>query len=384
MKYRKFGNATGDVSILGLDLARLPRATKIELDATAALVRSTLSSGVNYLDLGSPDSGAYDRDLQTLLSASLSNGHRERTLLVAHLPVTAIHSGDDFNELLARLLASLQLTAIDCLVIDGLNRDSWPTLRNSGALMLAETARNSVRIGRLGFAYRDQYHYLRLLLEDYAGWDFAQFQYSYLDVDRNPGVTGIRRVHELGMGVVVTDPLRGGLLNKTPPAEIAAVWAGSGYDRTLSDWGLRWVWNHPEVTTVVYDLREADDIRGAVQLASKAEANSLGVREQMLINQVRDAYRKLRPVPCTTCRTCMPCPQDINVPRILELYNDAVMFNDFDTIKEIYKREQHSLEACDECGSCVQSCGRMIAILEWLRKADALLGANEQDRANSS
>jgi len=378
MKYRQFGKAADEVSILALDLGRLPHADATETAATATLLDAAIAGGVNYLDLGAPHPTSYYAELRHLLRSLPRAADSRHIQLAAHLPVSALHSSKDLDRLLTQLLYSLQFITIECLVIDGLNRDTWPALRDGGALAGAMAARHDGRIGRLGFAYRDQFHYLRLLLEDYAEWDYAQFQYSYLDVDRNPGLTGIRRVRELGMGVVIADPLRGGLLNKTPPAEIAALWAGAGYDRTLSDWGLRWIWNHPEVTTIICDLHDAGEIQAMMQLADTVEADSLGVREQMLINQVRDAYRKLRPIPCNTCRTCMPCPQDIDVPRILELYNDAVMFNDFDTLRDIYNREQHSLEACDECGSCVQSCGRMIAILEWLRKADELLGNKVQ------
>jgi hypothetical protein len=176
------------------------------------------------------------------------------------------------------------------------------------------------------------------------------------------------------LAVVIADPLRGGLLARKPPPAIAAIWAGAEYQRTLTEWGLRWVWNHPEITTVVCDIHSGTQLRELAALAGKAKAGSLGVREQSLINQVRDAYRKLRPIPCSACRICMPCPQDIDVPRILELYNDAIMFDDPATARRQYRSEGHSLTDCDECGSCVQSCGRMIAILDWLRKADDLLG----------
>ena len=374
MRYRKFGNTSDEVSILGLDISPLPHADATGTNTAIALIQMAIDYGVNYLDLGPPDPVRQYDGISTLVGTALRNGYRERIMLAAHIPVTSIVTAADLDKLLDRQLVSLQQTSFDCLVLDGLNRNTWPVLRDKGALPRAEAAVTDGRIGRLGFAYRDQFHYLRLLLEDYAGWNFGQFQYSYMDVDRNPGLSGIRHVREQGMAVVIADPLRGGLLAREPPAAIASIWAGAEYERTLTEWGLRWVWNHPEITTVICDLQTTSEVNDLTTLASKVEANSLGIREQLLINQVRDAYRKLRPIPCTTCRTCMPCPQDIDVPRILELYNDAVMFGDAETLKSVYKNEQHSLEDCDECGSCVQSCGRMIAILEWLRKADDLLG----------
>ena len=69
----------------------------------------------------------------------------------------------------------------------------------------------------------------------------------------------------------------------------------------------------------------------------------------------------------------MPCPQDIDVPRILELYNEAVMYGNADTARAVYQSEGHSLDECNECGSCVNACGRMIAILDWLDQARDLM-----------
>jgi predicted aldo/keto reductase-like oxidoreductase len=84
-------------------------------------------------------------------------------------------------------------------------------------------------------------------------------------------------------------------------------------------------------------------------------------------------FLKLRPIPCTACRGCMPCPQDIDVPRIFELYNDAIMYGDIGAERSIYSLEQHGIASCTECGACVNACGRKIAILDWLKTAHQLL-----------
>jgi hypothetical protein len=70
----------------------------------------------------------------------------------------------------------------------------------------------------------------------------------------------------------------------------------------------------------------------------------------------------------------MPCPMEIDMPRIFELFNDAVMFNDAESARELYIFEQHSVEVCNECGICVKRCGRGIAIPELIREAHKLLG----------
>jgi predicted aldo/keto reductase-like oxidoreductase len=72
----------------------------------------------------------------------------------------------------------------------------------------------------------------------------------------------------------------------------------------------------------------------------------------------------------------MPCGQGIDVPRIFELYNDAMMYDDIDTARSIYRLESHNIADCNECGDCANACGLKIPILEWLRKARQALVEN--------
>lgn len=377
MKYRKFGHLSEDVSILGLGVSQLPQANATEIDESVRLIRQAVDGGVNYLDLGPSDHfRQYDR-IGELVRTALQDGYRDKVTLAAHQSTAVIDSASDVLRNMDQQLQWTHEDNFDCYFIDGLQRDTWPVLQRKGVLDRVETALKDGRIGSLGFSFRDQHHYLKKILEEYGNWDLCQFQYNYMEVDRNPGINGIRYACENGLGVVVAEPLRGGLLAAQPPEPVASVWAGAGYERSLVEWGLRWIWNHAEISTVVSDMKTPEQLRDNLILAGVAEANNLGIREQILINEVRDAYRKLRPIPCNTCRTCMPCHRDIDVPRILELYNDAVMYDDSGAIQEIYRNEEHDLDECDECGTCAKSCGKMIAILDWLQQAKSLLEDRE-------
>jgi predicted aldo/keto reductase-like oxidoreductase len=198
-----------------------------------------------------------------------------------------------------------------------------------------------------------------------------------MDVDHHPGIGGLKFAADKGLAVVVSEPFKGGWLTKEPPESVARVWANDSPKRTLAEWGLRWVWNLPEVSTVVSDMSSMEQVIENVNLADSAKPNSLIIEEQVLVSRVRDAFRKLKPIPCTTCRGCMPCPQGIDVPRIFELYNDAIMYDDIEKISSVYNAEGHRIDKCDECGACVKACGRKIVILDWLKKVKDLLAGHE-------
>ena len=76
----------------------------------------------------------------------------------------------------------------------------------------------------------------------------------------------------------------------------------------------------------------------------------------------------------------MPCSSGVEIPRILELYNDAIMYEDPVTARSLYGhpmllREEQRADKCTECEECVESCPQQIPIPEWLQKSHEYLSA---------
>jgi len=377
MKYRKFGRLDWEVSALGFGVARLPLInndpSNIDEVESVKMLRYAIDHGVNYLDIGSPFVMKSNESLSRLLREALQDGYRQKIKIAASLPSVLVNPSYDFERYLNELRKWLQTDAVDFFLLGGLNRDTWPRLQGLDILRRAEEAMADRRIGKIGFFFHDQFQFLRDIVEASDNWALCEFQYSYMDVDHHPGVGGLRYAAEKGLGVVVSRPLLGGRLTGEPPESVAGIWAGARPERTLADWGLRWVWNHPDVSTVVCDMSTMEQVKANIALADSIEPERMTVSEELLISQVRDAYRNLRPIPCTACRICMPCPQDIDVPRIFELYNDAIMYGDTETARSIYRLERHHLDNCNECGTCENACGRKLPLLDWLKKARQLL-----------
>jgi predicted aldo/keto reductase-like oxidoreductase len=376
MKYRRFGMLDWESSVLGFGVMQLPLIDEdpalINEAESIQMIRYAVDHGVNYLDSGH----LYDMkqyELKThLVNQALQDGYRKKVKVAATLPSFLINSPQDFDRYLNEQLQWLHMDRIDFYLLGRLNRENWPRLQELGVLRWAEKAMTDGRIDKIGFSFHDHFQVLKSILDAYENWVLCQFQFSYMDVDHDPGVSGIKYAAEKGLGIVIAEPLRSGRLTKEPPEWIAEVWANGPQKRTLAEWGLRWVWNHPEVSVALCDMNAMEQVVEDVSLADSSEPDSLTVQELVLISKVREAYRKLRPNPCTSCRACMPCPEGIDVPRIFELYNDAFIYNDAKTAWSLYYGEQHSVDSCTECGACENACAKRLAMLDWLKKAHRL------------
>jgi predicted aldo/keto reductase-like oxidoreductase len=338
----------------------------------AGMLRYAIDRGVNYLDLPYLYHAGQRENLSRFIGRALRDGYREKIRIACGLPATLINSGNDFERYLDAHLGLLQTDRLDFFLITELDRDTWPALPAPEVLRRAEVAMADGRLGHLGFSFHDDFQTLKVIIDAYDNWTLGQFQYSFMDIDHHPGVSGVKYAAAKGLAVVAAEPIKRGRLTRKLPNTVVRIWEGMP-QYSPAGWGLLWVWNHPEIATVVSDMSSIAQVRENIALADEAAADSLTVSEELAVNRVRDAYFKLKAIPCTACRGCMPCPRGIDVPRILELYNDAMMYGDRKIPRSLYRDEGHRIQDCNECGLCEKACGRRIPITDWLRKARRLL-----------
>ncbi|MBN1628779.1 MAG: aldo/keto reductase [Thermoleophilia bacterium] len=390
MRYRRFGGLDWEVSALGFGV----RAGMLPQPDLTSLVRDAIDGGVNYIDLGYPYDMARQRPVAEAVGRALREGYREKVRVAVTVPVAAAASRSStgsaalgagaatagsaaaFDHSLGAQLDWLQIDHADFCVLGGIDRLSWPLIVQSGLLRQADQAVSDGRVGSLGFAFRDHYHVLREVVAGYDRWTFAQFQYSFMDAGRDPGSVGLDYAAGRGLAVVVTGPLKSGRLVQTPPEAVRDIWTATPHDWTPAEWALRSVWDLPAVSTVVCGIATRGQLHEDLAVADRAEADALGVRDELAINRVRDAYWARREIDCASCRPCLPCPEGIDIPRVFEIYNEAVVYDDVKTAARVYRDEGHRADLCTACGLCESRCARSPAlpIVDLLREAHELLG----------
>ena len=199
-------------------------------------------------------------------------------------------------------------------------------------------------------------------------WDFCMIQYNYMDQDFQAGKEGLKYASDMGLGVVIMEPLRGGRL-VDPPAKIQEIWDEAETERSPADWSLQWLWNQPQVSLVLSGMSTLDQVQENLASADKSGIGSLTVNDLQLVTHVKETYHDMALIPCTRCNYCLPCPEGVDIPRILKIYNDGIMYDKVETSKTDYNLWVPAVakgDNCVVCGECEEQCPQDIPISDWM------------------
>jgi len=374
MKYRKFGKLDWQVSVLGFGAMRLPvinnDMSKIDEPEAIRMIRYAIDNGVNYLD------SAYLYHMgksESLVGKALKDGYRDRVKVATKLPARTIEKADEFDRILNEQLERLDIGQIDFYLLHGLFRESWHKVRDMDVLAWAEKQMSRGLIGRLGFSFHDEFEVFKEIVDAYDNWVLAQVQYNFMDRDAQAGRRGVEYAVARDIPVVVMEPLRGGLLSKEPPPSVAKLWQRSPHKLSPVEWALRWVWDQPEIAVALSGMSTMEQVVENIRLAGGSAAGIITEEEFKLYDDVREAYRSLRPVQCSNCKYCMPCPNGVNIPEIFQIYDDSVMYDDSFIGRFRYSgpfgiNEENRADRCEECGQCEEACPQHIPVIDWLKK----------------
>ena len=120
---------------------------------------------------------------------------------------------------------------------------------------------------------------------------------------------------------MVMEPLRGGMLAGKLPKEAEEIYRTAKTQRSAAEWGLRWVWNHPEVTVVLSGMNDEKHIAENIKTCETALPGTMTPEDLATVDAVAAVYNRLIKVGCTGCAYCMPCPFGVNIPQNFFLYN---------------------------------------------------------------
>ncbi len=373
MLYRTMKKGGDELSVLGFGCMRVPQKRgRIDEARATKQIRHAIDQGVNYLDTAMMyHLGANE----PFLGRVLADGYREKVKLATKQLPGSAKTREDMDRVLNTQLDMLKTDYIDFYLFHGLNGEAWKEIDQLGGRDFMDKAKADGRIRNAGFSFHGSIDEFKEIV-DAHDWDMCLIQYNYLDEHTQAGTEGLKYAAAKGMGVVIMEPLRGGNLTGRIPPAVQRIWDEAEVKRSPAEWGLRWIWNHPEVTVVLSGMNNEDHIRENIRVAGEALPDSLSEKELGLVSQVAETYRGLMKAGCTGCRYCMPCPSGVDIPSCFELHNGAHIFGDKPVARVMYLMRVGGLgestnpglaSQCVECGDCEKKCPQSLPIAELLK-----------------
>lgn len=372
MIYRANPRNQEQLSILGYGCLRFSRkGTGIDQAKAEQEMKIALAHGVNYFDTAYTYGGS-----EVCLGKFLAKGYRDQVNIATKLPHYYIKKEEDIERYFREQLERLQTDHVEYYLMHMLNDiAAWERLQSLKITEWIADKKAQGQIQNIGFSFHGNTENFLKILEAYD-WDFCQIQYNYMDEHSQAGRKGLKRAHEKGMAVIIMEPLRGGRLVQGLPKSAVKLLEREEPRRSPAEWGLRWLWNQPEVTVVLSGMNDSLQVEENVRIASQTEAGCMDSHELEVIEKVKAEINHCMRVPCTGCGYCMPCPGGVDIPGCFSAYNTRYTDSWFQGMKAYVmcttlKTNPTNASKCLKCGKCEQHCPQSIAIrseLEQVKK----------------
>ena len=379
MQFRTVPKNGDKLSVLGFGCMRLPlKGQNVDEKRAIKQIRFAIDKGVNYVDSAPP---YHNGESEKVLGKALLDGYREKVKVATKLTPFLLNKPEDMNKMLNTQLQKLQTDHIDYYLVHGLEEQFWKKMLGFGVLDFLAKAKADGKIINRGFSFHGSLKTFKEII-DAEDWVMCQIQYNFMDERLQAGTEGLKYAASKNLAVMVMEPLRGGALAGKLPDEVKQFYDNAKIQRSPAEWGLRWVWNHPQVTVALSGMNDEKQVAENIKTAETALPGSMKADELATIKNVAESYRRLMKVQCTGCEYCMPCPSGVNIPANFRIYNDYYMFGNEQQSRAIYgmmlmggftgKRSDASL--CKECKQCMERCPQHIAIPECLKSVSKDLG----------
>lgn len=366
MEYREMKNTGITPSLLGFGCMRFPLLENGKIDRSKAeeMMDTAIREGVTYIDTAYP---YHEQESELFVGEVLKKYKRDSYLLATKCSLWYIETPEDTVKMFENQLNRLQVKYFDFYLIHSLSKDLWDKALKLGVLDYLLEMKKQGKIRQLGFSFHDEFEVFEEIIR-YTDWDFCQIQLNYIDTEIQAGMKGYHLAEELGIPLIVMEPIKGGTLAKLSD-DMEAKFKNLNPQGSLSSWALRWVASLDNVKVILSGMTTMEHVKDNLNTFNNfAKLNEV---EQNTVKEVADMIHARKKNGCTGCNYCMPCPYGVNIPRNFRIWNDLGVFGDEKKAKLRYfthcPPEQRS-DMCQWCGACEPLCPQNIPIREDLKK----------------
>lgn len=183
-----------------------------------------------------------------------------------------------------------------------------------------------------------------------------------MDTQEQAGDRGYALAEELGVPLVIMEPVKGGSLANFSE-DINAKFHAMDPDASIASWALRWVGSHSNVKVILSGMSTEGQVEDNLHTFNSFAP--LDEKEQAVIAEIVKELKSRVQNGCTGCRYCMPCPVGIDIPKNFALWNKYHIYGTYDHVKNAWEnelKEGEKAQNCVHCGRCEGLCPQKLSI----------------------
>ncbi len=361
------------LSALGMGCMRFPTVDndfkKIDEQKTAEIFDYAIAHGVNYFDTAYMYHGGQS---EIVVGKLLAKYPRESYYIADKFPGVDLSAFGRVEEIFEDQLKKVGVDHFDfylfhCVCENNIEQYLDEDKRYGTYEYLAQQKQKG-RIRHLGFSAHAEVETMRRFLQKYGDvMEFCQLQINWLDWTYENAKAKVELLKEYNIPVWVMEPVRGGRLARLQPEHEARLKALRP-DESVVAWAFRFLQTALDCTMVLSGMSDFSQVQENVEIHSQHKP--LNAQEmQALESIVDDVMKKL--TPCTGCRYCVEyCPQGLNIPTLLNMYNEYKFAYDGVLAQRSILRvpEGKRPTDCLQCRVCEGVCPQKISISDELAK----------------
>ena len=346
MWFKPYGQTGKNISAVSFGGMRLPDDQSME--ANAEIVTYAHSKGINYFDTAP----GYARS-EVTFGIALEQMEREEFYVSTK---SGKADGDALRADLEQSLRRMKIDRIDFFHIwYVMSLEAWRRRVEGGAVSAALRAKDEGLIDHLVVSSHMPGDDLETMLKEgpfegvTLGYCAINFPYREVAVDA---------AGQLGIGVVTMNPLGGGLI---PQHADRFDFLRDRDDQSVVAAAIRFNVSNPSITSALVGFSRKEHVDEAVAAVTDFkpyDRSYIMSMRKRIIGQMNEL--------CTGCGYCLPCPEGVEIPKLMEAYNFKILGGSdkdiVDRLSDHWAMAPAAAQACAMCGACEARCTQHLPI----------------------
>ncbi|MGB7969471.1 MAG: aldo/keto reductase [Methanobacterium sp.] len=355
---------------LGFGFMRLPMIGRVvDIEQTKEMVDLFMSKGFSYFD----SSWGYVGSEEAMKTSLVDRYPRESFQIATKCPAWVVKTEEEAKNMILASLKRIGVDYIDFYMFHNMGERRTKYFDDFGMWDYVQELKEKGLIRHMGFSIHDKADAIDKILTDHPEIEFVQFQLNYADWESSS--IEARKCYEVSLKhntpIVVMEPLKGGVL-ANPVDSVKRIFKEANPEASVASWGIRYAASLDNIITVLSGMSSIEQVRDNVSYMEHFKP--LNEIERTVIEEAQKEFSKIVSIPCTSCEYCLEgCPQKINIPKVLDAYNQKMIHNDllgaqhkyqFAIILDDLSGSGGKASDCTACGNCEEVCTQHINIIE--------------------